>query len=398
MKFDELVPVGKLEEAIKEGLVKKQNNHEDDLVIWNYTKQAMYTNGAWDNPAVRMCRGMVVDPENNIVARPMEKFFNWNQPEAGELNMDAPVEVSDKLDGSLGVGFINMNNDIQVATRGSFTSDQATFATNWIRETNPIGRVEVLEDITLLTEIIYPENRIVLNYDDFEGLVVLGAVDKETGRYFGPLEAVDLFEWSGEAAKVFEYRTLAEALAAEPRKNAEGLVVRFLNTGQLVKIKQEDYVLLHRLLFNLTPKTIYTHMVARECRPHIKEDKHWGSFLGVDCIEIQKSLDGFGEDWYHSVVSQSGFPDEVVDWVELTTKQIKESAENYLQSSKDIMDSEFMGWDRRTQYQAVKDHPMNSAIMKYLSNGEESYLVLQAWRLAMPESTDSLFSRSEDVG
>ena len=61
--------------------------------------------------------------------------------------------------------------------------------------------------------------------------------------------------------ETFSYPTLAEALAAEPRAGREGLVVRFLDTGDRVKIKYAEYVRLHRLVTGLTARTVWEVLV-----------------------------------------------------------------------------------------------------------------------------------------
>jgi putative RNA ligase len=40
--------------------------------------------------------------------------------------------------------------------------------------------------MTVLVEIVYPANRIVLDYGGLDDLILLGAVDIATGRTFGP--------------------------------------------------------------------------------------------------------------------------------------------------------------------------------------------------------------------
>ena len=71
---------------------------DDGQLIYNYTDLAMFTAGAWDNPAVRRCRGLITSPTGEVIARPYEKFFNSNQSEAQvtEEDLDLPVEVTDK--------------------------------------------------------------------------------------------------------------------------------------------------------------------------------------------------------------------------------------------------------------------------------------------------------------
>lgn len=248
-----------LDKAIAEKLV----NIRDDgagLRILNYTDGAMYTPGAWDNPAVRQCRGLIVDDDWNVIARPWSKFFNHGQAEAGTLNMLEPVEVTDKLDGSLGIIHLNAAGQPRVATRGSFESDQAIHATAVLAARYPDLRC--LNDVTPLVEIVYPGNRIVVDYGNLDDLVLLGGVDIETGTYFGPGLVAEHIGWTGPLARTFAYSTLSEALAAPPRPGMEGLCVRSLWRDHIVKIKQDDYVALHRIVTGLSERTVWEHMVA----------------------------------------------------------------------------------------------------------------------------------------
>ncbi len=206
---------------------------------------------------------MIVDEEYNIVARCMPKFMNWGQPGEDEIDLDQPVTVVDKADGSLGIlyptGASYDGTIYQVATRGSFTSDQALHASDlWIREFH----YECLLDsrYTYMVEIVYPANRIVLDYGDLDTLIILGAVEVETGDWLGPREAVATIHgnWPGRIAQTFPYGTMTEALEAAPRPNAEGFVV--CQGNKKVKIKQEDYLILHRLVTNLNQRTIWEAM------------------------------------------------------------------------------------------------------------------------------------------
>lgn len=228
------------------------------LRILNYSDSAIYTPGAWDNPAVRQCRGLIVDADNRVVARPWAKFFNHGQAEAGELDMDAPVEVTDKADGSLGIIHRALDGQQRVASRGSFTSDQALHATEVLRERYP--HLASLGSVTPLVEIIYPANRIVVDYGDFDDLVLLGGVVIQTGEYLSPEHAAVSCGWTGPMIDTFPYRSLREALAAEPRPGMEGLCIRYLDRPEIVKVKQEDYVRLHRIVTGLSEKRVWEYM------------------------------------------------------------------------------------------------------------------------------------------
>ena len=156
---------------------------------------------------------------------------------------------------SLGIAHPDDAGKIRIATRGSLVSEQAKHATDVWRE--KYSDVQVPGEYTFLFEIVYPENKIVLDYGGMDDLILLGAVHIDTGKAIGPTAAEELLSWPGPVVEVFEYKTFAEALKAESRPNAEGIVVRNTDTGKMLKIKQEDYLLLHRAVFGLSPKRIW---------------------------------------------------------------------------------------------------------------------------------------------
>lgn len=243
-------------EAMLEGRFLTRRAHPQlPLSILNYTERAQFER-VW-NPVTRTCRGLVVDAAGVVRARPWGKFFNYGEGLAGgaPLDLGAPVEVTDKLDGSLGVLY-PVPGGHAVATRGSFTSAQALWATALFQD-RYAGRFTPDPALTYLFEIIYPGNRIVVDYGGLEDLVLLGAVETATGRAVGPSQVPG---WRWRAAQVTGHGTLAQALAAPPRPNAEGLVVRFLGSGAMVKLKQDDYVALHRLVTGLNERVVWEHL------------------------------------------------------------------------------------------------------------------------------------------
>lgn len=263
MKLGEYVDLLVLEDMIDQRYVSEQKHPVEPLSILNYTQRAQFDR-VW-NDVTRKCRGLIYNHETGlIVARPWPKFFNWGEDydDPGRHGPDAPVIVTDKIDGSLGIlYYAPESREWAIATRGSFTSDQALHATDilWERydgwlvgaDTHPV------EGVTYLFEIVYPDNRVVVDYGDLDDLVFLGAVENETGLPASPRL------YHGPRAKEFQYRTLADALAAEPRENCEGLVVTFLDgpcAGERVKLKQEDYVRLHRIVTGLNERTVWEHL------------------------------------------------------------------------------------------------------------------------------------------
>ena len=234
----------KLNKYHNDGLLYKQTHPTLPLTIWNYTPDVQYGE-KWDEVTLQ-CRGLVTGTEGNVVARPFKKFFNL------EENKHTPTqdfEVFDKMDGSLGIMF-KYNGEMICATRGSFTSDQSKWMSEFAQKYN--YQDIIVEGFTYLFEIIYPENRIVVNYDGQEKLVLLGIINTETGE---ELTYDELFLGFDVVKKYDGVRDYSE-LKGKVEQNSEGFVVRFSN-GDRMKIKGEEYLRLHKIMTNVSTTGVW---------------------------------------------------------------------------------------------------------------------------------------------
>lgn len=265
MHLYDLIDESELRLMLDEGFVREtpyrtpdRRGHVLPLVILNYAEKAVY--GRTWNPTTLACRGLIYETvSGQVLARPWGKFFNYGETDA-DLPLDVPCEVTNKADGSLGI----LYGTGRIATRGSFHSEQAEHATALYRQRYQENGVDTWRrdlDLTYLFEIVYPANRIVLDYGDLDDLVLLGAVHIDSGRTYGP-EALP--EWPGPRTAVMPATTLREALALPDRPNAEGVVVRYPHDDLLVKIKQEDYKALHAIITNLNERAVWARLGAGE--------------------------------------------------------------------------------------------------------------------------------------
>lgn len=268
-------------DAIDAGDVRVQQHPEfPELKIFNYTEETQYRN-RW-NKVTLACRGLILNAHTSeVVARPWEKFFNFGQMD-NRIESTAPVEVTDKVDGSLGILYRRPDGFWAIATRGSFASEQALHATE-VLGTRYADFLQSLEYrpgagfYTFLFEIVYPENRIVVNYGDMDDLVMLGGVHKIYGYYMGPQEAA-AWGWTGPVTEVWNFDSFVDALSFPDRKGKEGVVIR--SGKNIVKLKQADYVELHRIVTNLSPKTIW-QMIGD------------GKTIGGICSDIPDEFHGY---------------------------------------------------------------------------------------------------------
>lgn len=287
MNYDKIRPY------IEKGLIREQVHPEDSNVrIFNYTQKCQFEK-EWDEVTLT-CRGFIMNIETGeILARPFKKFFNVSEHKE-VYNLKIPDEepyIYEKYDGSLGILYW-LNNKPHIATRGSFTSDQAIWATKWFREcvdTSTLNR-----DWTDLFEIIYPENKIVVNYD-FSGLVFLASLHRETGEDTN-FQCPPQLKNGGQQmmrAKRIPYTNLS-LLHKLDKGNAEGFVVHYPIARLRLKVKFEEYVRLHKIVTGLSVIGVWEYLQAN----------------GVDA-----PIRGIAEN----------APDEFYKWLEKTADEIREA-------------------------------------------------------------------------
>lgn len=235
--------------------IKERRHPTLPLIIWNYNARCQ-AEWAWDE-YTRMARGLITDLEGRVVARPFPKFFNLNETEETRLENlpDAPHHVYEKADGSCGILYWDGDQPC-IATRGSFESDQAQWATRWIQER--IDRqIDGFEScFTYLFEIIYPDNRIVVDYGAREDLVLLAVIDTDTGEEQDPLLYAKRLGMNHARRFTLSMVEIAAA-CARLGSNEEGFVIHYPDRGLRVKMKGAEYCRLHKLLTGFSTVSIW---------------------------------------------------------------------------------------------------------------------------------------------
>lgn len=322
------------------------------LLIWNYTAAAQYGK-RWDEYTM-MCRGLITDLEGNIVKRPFRKFFNYGQESTIAFRLpDTNPIIYPKFDGSLGILYFDGKMPY-IATRGSFTSDQAKWATDWIQRNYP-PQEDFKENKTYLFEIIYTENRIVVDYKGLEELVLIGVIDTETGNE-SPFE----MEVEGERlglsySKHRIYTDLGKIIteATALGSNEEGYVLHWPLDGNVrVKIKGDEYVRLHRILTQTSSKTLWE--MLRD---------------GKEVNEVIERV-----------------PDEFYNWVNKTIESlvkeymhIKDVAAYDLALMKNTLTQEY---DRKTAAEWIKKKAYPAIMFKMLDGKDPKELI---WKMIKPK-------------
>jgi RNA ligase len=287
------IDINKFNEYVDKKLVTCREHNNGNLLIWNYTPICQFER-IWDDVTM-MCRGLITDRSGEIIARPFKKFFNygevWEERGDGINPVEAKIpeggfSVTEKMDGSLFI-LCKYNNENITATRGSFYSDQAIKGTeilnNYIAEDGDV----YLPGFTYLFEVLYPENRIVVDYGKNEILVLLAVIDTETG------EELDINNCYHED-KVLHHGDMEtfEHLFDGEQSNREGFVIRY-EDGTRLKLKFDEYKRLHKIITGVNSRRIWEMLSAGDSIDELitvvpDEFYNW----------VMETVDGFKKEHY----------------------------------------------------------------------------------------------------
>lgn len=207
------------------------------------------------NRILRECRGIMFDTKGHIMSRPFHKFFNLN--ERIETNMDNVVRefafphfMLEKLDGSM-IRPVWFPNAFRLGTKMGIT-DTALNAENWLYTQNQETYFAFIHDmhrigVTPIFEWCSRKNKIVIDYPS-DRLVLLALRYNVSGEYVPYLEMKSMADmYNLDVVYATQTAGTVESWIQGVRnsKQLEGYVVRF-NNGQMVKIKADWYVALHR--------------------------------------------------------------------------------------------------------------------------------------------------------
>jgi RNA ligase len=259
-----------LEKYHQEGLLYKQTHPTLPLTIWNYTEKVQYE-GLWDEVTLK-CRGLITqNTSGKVIIQPFSKFFNYEEAIGKNIIPETEdyVYVQEKMDGSLGILFYYADQWI-MATRGSFTSDQAIKGLEIVEKTHFLPAFE--KEYAYLVEIIYPENRIVVDYKQ-EKVTFLSVVLNMSYECWKPSDEKELhwttansiFKSCGikqkdivKTEQHFNFSDeLFKSLKAKNEANKEGFVIRFQPGNFRMKIKFEEYVRLHKIMTCLSTTAVW---------------------------------------------------------------------------------------------------------------------------------------------
>lgn len=229
----------------------------------------------------RNCRGLILDLKKNclIVALPYAKFFNYNEPNAAQIDYSS-AKVLEKLDGTMMILYY-YNNLWRVATLGSVEASgnvcspqnadfvrrnlthltfKELFWQIWKNSNFPalsefntkIVKSVSITNFTFMFEMLSELNEVVVKHEE-ESLVLHGVRNHVNGIEYDPAEFMEDCGITNipvvGSFEIFGEDILGETLKEANKHKAnelEGFVIVDKNFNR-IKIKSDEYIRQHKL-------------------------------------------------------------------------------------------------------------------------------------------------------
>lgn len=255
-----------LDKLTDEGFLRKVVSGCGRLVLYNYTDHCTYEK-KWNKYTLN-ARGTVYEiATGKVVARAFPKFFNF-----GELAVSKQRNILkqkdfyafEKMDGSLGIIYF-YDGKWRINTRGSFSSDQAIEGQKML-DSGKYSTHLMDTNLTYLVEIIYPENKIIVDYGKNRELVMLAVIETKTGKELSPGAMQQKANALGfRFAEPYGFDSIEQVIEDSESlgKFEEGYVV-LLNNGERVKFKSKEYLKLAAAMSYMTPLHFWKNMKGPE--------------------------------------------------------------------------------------------------------------------------------------
>ena len=257
--------------GIEEIFVSDKNENYD---VINYTHPGKAFDGNPENNISvamrRECRGLIFDKSGKLISRPFHKFFNVNEREetlVGNIDWSRPHTVMHKLDGSM-IRPVIIDGMFRLGTKMGIT-DVSKMAEDYVVSNLDIPYREFCEHmfaagLTPIFEFHCKKNVVVIDYEE-PFMKLLAVRDNTTGVYVRrePMEdmssvygipMVDFVEVDLTNPDEFLKTTFGEI-------DSEGYIVRFHDTGQTLKVKNDWYFQLHHVVSGLNVERNLVHLL-----------------------------------------------------------------------------------------------------------------------------------------
>lgn len=227
-----------------------------NLYIYGYDNRKPGERIIWDDFNINL-RGLILNSRGLVIQRSFIKFFTFKSyitrnrvllTEGQSLKLpECKFRIFEKVDGSMAILYWVKNRPF-LASQRSFCSPNAIKATEILYKYYSHTFDKLRKDVTYIFEAIYPNTRVLVNYNDGEKLVLLGIIDNESGKEL-PLEHIG-FPTAKDLTKKYGETVDLEQLTNLNIKNMEGFVLQYEN-GLRIKLKFPWFNEAHRIVNQL---------------------------------------------------------------------------------------------------------------------------------------------------
>lgn len=235
----------------------------DDFVVLNYSQ----IDSPKTDPIVLECRGLILDLDWNVLRRPFDRFFNYEEADTQDFDFKNSV-CMEKLDGSIIPAWWNpFEKRWCFGTRGTAFAECECNSGRMFFEIiddcfQKASKETVAKELfykkwTYIFELCSPENRVVVPYTE-TSLVLIGVRMNDSGEYVNLTLMSLIVEKMKELGVNVRLPQLYEINEIDKIKRTfddsgaffEGYVFWNRAFEQRVKIKNPAYLIKHRLRNN----------------------------------------------------------------------------------------------------------------------------------------------------
>lgn len=248
-KFDKNL----LDQYVERTSISVERHPTHDLFIYGYHSNLEESNIIWDEYN-KHCRGLIIDNEGNVKARPFSKFFTYKRylnentlllSENQIFNIPSgSFEIFEKVDGTMTTLYW-VDDKPYLSTQRSFSNPNAVEATKILYEKYSHTFPKFKRDRTYIFEAIFPETNVLIDYGTSRDLYLIGVIDNLTSENL-PLEDIG-FPMAKNYTKDFGHINNFEELQNLDLPNQEGFVIVFENSER-IKVKFPWYKEAHSIM------------------------------------------------------------------------------------------------------------------------------------------------------
>lgn len=247
--------------------IKVRHYPEEDLHVLNYCQ----IESPKTHPIVKECRGLILDYDLNIMARPFDRFFNRGEADTAQYEGQT-LKWFQKRDGTF-IQIYMSQGKWHAATRSmAFAEGGVAFDDNLTFKKLVYRALHISTDAefqtrckdsgfipgkTYMFELTARENRVVTRYET-PRMSFLAARDNLTGEYLNYSGTLAKMSLCFDAVQFWEGTPEEAVASADNLKNLEEGYVGYTAEGYpVVKVKSAAYVAVHHLRGEgLNPKRI----------------------------------------------------------------------------------------------------------------------------------------------